>query len=36
MNQLLSDIIISHLSGTLDAKTDIYYEEEVIDDEDEG
>jgi hypothetical protein len=36
MNQLLSDIIISHLSGTLDAKTEIYYEEEVIDDECEG
>lgn len=32
LTQLLSDIIISQVSGTLDANTDFYYEEEVIED----
>jgi hypothetical protein len=31
-DQLLSDIIISHVSGKLDTKVDFYYEEEVIED----
>jgi hypothetical protein len=36
MNQILSDIIISHVSGTLDgASPDYYYEEEVIEDGEE-
>lgn len=30
MKQLLSDIIISQVSGTLDAEHEVYYEEEVI------
>lgn len=33
MNQLLSDIIISHVSGKLDSKVDFYYEEEWIEEE---
>ena len=33
MNQVLSDIIISHVSGELNAQTDFYYEEVVIEDE---
>jgi hypothetical protein len=33
MNQLLSDIIISHVSGKLDSKADFYYEEEWIEEE---
>jgi hypothetical protein len=35
MNQLLSDIIISHVRGVLDSKADFYYEEEVIEEEEE-
>ena len=31
-DQLLSDIIISHVSGKLDSKVDFYYEEEIIED----
>ena len=31
-DQLLSDIIISHVSGKLDSKIDFYYEEEIIED----
>jgi hypothetical protein len=30
MNRLLSDIIMSHVSGVLSAENDFYYEEEVI------
>ena len=30
LKQLLSDIIISQVSGTLDADTDFYYEEEEV------
>jgi hypothetical protein len=32
MNQLLSDIVIPNGSGTLNARADFYYEEEVIED----
>ena len=36
MNQLLSDIVISQVSGSLNSKTDYYieeeYEEEIIED----
>ena len=35
-NQILSDIIIAHVSGKLDSKdSDYYYEEEIIEDEEE-
>jgi hypothetical protein len=33
MNQLLSDIIISQVSGTLKSNADFYYEEEIIEDD---
>jgi len=33
MNQLLSDIIISQVSGTLNSNADFYIEEEIIEDE---
>ena len=33
MNQVLSDIIISHVSGVLNVKKSFYYEEEVMEEE---
>ncbi|KAL3912258.1 MAG: hypothetical protein SGARI_001256 [Bacillariaceae sp.] len=35
MNQLLSDIIISQVSGTLSSTADFYIEEEIIEDDDD-
>jgi hypothetical protein len=35
MNQLLSDIIISQVSGTLNSTADFYIEEEIIEDDDD-
>ena len=32
MNNVLSDIIISHVGGTLEANAEVYYEEEIIED----